>query len=74
VEARPVLEVFVDDAKARHGVTFSQLGREGLFYFLSRDIAGDAAKRLWLQGFCREIYETAEIPVFRKRQLCRFGQ
>jgi Fe-S cluster assembly protein SufD len=66
-EARPVLEVLADDAKARHGATFSQLGDEELFYFLSRGIAGDAAKRLWLQGFCREIYETAEIPAFRKR-------
>jgi Fe-S cluster assembly protein SufD len=56
----PNLEIFNDDVKVHHGVTYGKLDKEALFYMRTRGIDYEKAKKLLIQGFQREILE--EIP------------
>ena len=58
--SKPNLEVFADDVKASHGATFSQLDQDQLFYLSTRGISLPEARRLLIEGFCREMID--KIP------------
>lgn len=57
--AKPNLEIFADDVKASHGATVAQLSDDELFYLRSRGLTQEEAKKLLLEGFCRELIESA---------------
>jgi Fe-S cluster assembly protein SufD len=55
--SKPNLEIFADDVKASHGATVSQPDPDQLFYLSTRGIDSCQAKRLLINGFCREMLE-----------------
>ncbi len=58
--SKPHLEIFADDVKASHGSTISQLDPAHLFYLKTRGLSLEAARRLLLLGFCKEMID--QIP------------
>lgn len=58
--SKPNLQIFADDVKASHGATISQLDENVLFYLKSRGVSADAAKRLLLDAFCKEITDRCQ--------------
>lgn len=59
VRATPGLEIGTNDVKAGHGASIRNLNSEDLFYFGSRGIAKDSARRLLVQGFLKK--EVAQL-------------
>jgi len=55
--SKPNLEIFADDVKASHGATVSQLKPDELFYLKTRGLSTQEAKRLLVEGFCKEIID-----------------
>ena len=60
--AKPNLEIFADDVKASHGATVAHLDDELLFYLKARGLASSQAKRLLVEGFCREVLDGFSLP------------
>jgi Fe-S cluster assembly protein SufD len=60
VFTKPNLEIFADDVKASHGATVAKLSEEELFYFQTRGISKDIAKKFLAGGFLDEIKK--DIP------------
>jgi Fe-S cluster assembly protein SufD len=60
-DSKPNLEIFADDVKASHGATIGQLNAEHLFYLKTRGLRDIEAKKLLVNGFCREILDL--IPI-----------
>ena len=64
VDTKPQLEIFADDVKCTHGATVGFLDPSALFYFRSRGIPADAARRLLTYAFAAEVVnEVALAPV-----------
>lgn len=61
VYSKPNLEIFADDVKASHGSTIGQLDEEQIFYLKTRGLADAEAKRLLIEGFCKEITDLKGI-------------
>jgi Fe-S cluster assembly protein SufD len=57
VNTNPQLEIYADDVKCAHGSTVGQIDEEALFYFRSRGIDIDTARRLLIHGFTQEIID-----------------
>ncbi len=55
IKSKPELKVFADDVKATHGTTVGELSEEELFYFQSRGINIDEARKLMLKGFLNNV-------------------
>lgn len=71
--AKPTMEILADDVSATHAATFSQPNEEEIFYFRSRGLSDQAARKLYIDGFCREMME--EIPLIEMRnRLLRRGE
>ncbi len=66
---KPNLEIFADDVKASHGVTVGQLREEDLFYFKTRGVPENVARRLLVAGFAKEICELVTLPSLRQEML-----
>lgn len=69
--SKPNLEIFADDVKASHGSTVGQINAEDLFYFKTRGLPEEVAKKLLLEGFNREIIDLISIPSVRAAQMKR---
>lgn len=54
VYTKPQLEIFADDVVCTHGATVGQLDADALFYFATRGIAEQEAKRYLLQAFAAD--------------------
>jgi len=65
--SRPNLSIYSDDVKASHGATTSNLSDEFLFYFSTRGISKNQAKKLFLFGFFEEILGLVKISGFRDK-------
>lgn len=63
---KPGLEIFADDVKASHGATVSQLNADQLFYLQSRGIREADAKKLLINGFCKEIFDKIPYESLRR--------
>jgi Fe-S cluster assembly protein SufD len=61
INARPQLEIQVDDVQCRHGATIGTLDPEQLFYLESRGIDPAAARALLTYAFCRDL--VGRVPV-----------
>jgi Fe-S cluster assembly protein SufD len=57
VNTNPQLEIYADDVKCAHGSTVGQIDEEALFYFRSRGIDIETARRLLIHGFTQEIID-----------------
>jgi Fe-S cluster assembly protein SufD len=60
INARPQLEIRVDDVRCRHGATTGSLDADHLFYLLSRGLDEAAARALLTFAFCRDV--IARVP------------
>lgn len=67
VFSQPRLEIFADDVKASHGATVGQLTEEELFYLLSRGLSAQTAKKLLLDGFCKEILDLVPSALIKEK-------
>lgn len=55
VDAIPGLEIKTNDVKASHSATVSKVTPEDLFYFASRGIEEQEARRMFVQGFLGDL-------------------
>jgi Fe-S cluster assembly protein SufD len=65
IDTKPQLEIFADDVKCTHGATVGQIDRQALFYFTSRGIDEETARRLLVYAFAADVLETIEAPAVR---------
>jgi Fe-S cluster assembly protein SufD len=64
IDTKPQLEIFADDVKCTHGATVGNLDTLMEFYFRSRGIPAEAARRHLVYAFCAEVIaEVALEPV-----------
>jgi Fe-S cluster assembly protein SufD len=64
IDTKPQLEIFADDVKCTHGATVGNLDTLMEFYFRSRGIPAEAARRHLVYAFCAEVIaEVAIEPV-----------
>jgi Fe-S cluster assembly protein SufD len=61
INARPQLEIGVDEVQCRHGATVGTLDAAQLFYLRSRGLDEPAARALLTFAFCRDL--LARVPV-----------
>jgi Fe-S cluster assembly protein SufD len=54
IDAKPQLEIYVDDVKCGHAATVSRLPEDALFYLQSRGIERESAARLLTEAFTGE--------------------
>ena len=65
--SKPALEIFADDVKASHGATVGQLDKEQLFFLKTRGFSEEEARRLLIQGFCRELVDLIKTPSVKEK-------
>lgn len=61
VDAVPALEIKTNDVKASHSATVTKVSEEDLFYMGSRGLGRDEARRMYVEGFLKEV--IARIPL-----------
>jgi Fe-S cluster assembly protein SufD len=61
INARPQLEIGVDEVECRHGATTGTLDADHLFYLRSRGLDEASARALLTFAFCRDL--VARIPL-----------
>jgi Fe-S cluster assembly protein SufD len=61
INARPQLEILVDDVQCRHGATTGTLDPGQLFYLVSRGLDPEAARALLTYAFCQDV--IARLPL-----------
>jgi Fe-S cluster assembly protein SufD len=61
-DSKPNLEIFADDVKASHGATVGRLDQEQLFYMKSRGFTDADAKRLLVNGYCKDVIDRIALP------------
>lgn len=64
INPKPELEIYADDVKCAHGATVGQLDEDALFYFQSRGIHQELARKILTRGFaedCLLLIEHDEI-------------
>jgi Fe-S cluster assembly protein SufD len=57
IYSKPQLRIYADDVKCSHGSATGQLDEEALFYFQSRGISREEAKRTLVNAFAGEMVE-----------------
>jgi len=57
VDAVPGLEIKTNDVKASHSASVSKVSNEDLFYFASRGIGEQKARRMYIEGFLGALLE-----------------
>jgi Fe-S cluster assembly protein SufD len=65
LNARPQLEIHVDDVKCRHGATTGTLDEAQLFYLRSRGLDPAAARALLTFAFCQDMIGRLPLPALR---------
>jgi Fe-S cluster assembly protein SufD len=66
IDTKPQLEIFADDVKCTHGATVGNLDTLMEFYFRSRGIPAEAARRHLVYAFCAEVIAEVAIEPVRK--------
>ncbi len=61
INARPQLEIHVDDVQCRHGATIGTLDETQLFYLVSRGLDPAAARALLTYAFCQDL--VSRVPL-----------
>jgi Fe-S cluster assembly protein SufD len=65
VYSKPQLQIYADDVKCSHGSATGQLDEEALFYFQSRGIGREEAKRTLVNAFAGEMVERAGLDYLK---------
>ena len=65
INARPQLEIHVDEVQCRHGATIGTLDPGQLFYLLSRGLDPATARSLLTFAFCQDIIGRLPLPQLR---------
>ncbi|MEX2151212.1 MAG: Fe-S cluster assembly protein SufD [Steroidobacteraceae bacterium] len=65
INARPQLEIHVDDVRCRHGATTGTLDPAQLFYLRSRGLDEATARNLLTFAFCQDVLAGMPLPVVR---------
>ena len=65
INARPQLEIHVDDVKCRHGATTGSLDEAQLFYLRSRGLDPATARALLTFAFCQDMIGRLPLPELR---------
>lgn len=58
VDTKPQLEIAADDVSCTHGATVGQINDEEMFYFESRGIPEELARRTLIEGFSKDVLLT----------------
>jgi len=59
-DAKPELEIFADDVVCGHGATSGDLDHDHLFYLMSRGVPRADARKLLIEAFVSEAFDTVE--------------
>jgi Fe-S cluster assembly protein SufD len=74
---KPVLEIFANDVKCKHGATIGQISPDEMFYLRSRGIDQQQARRLLIYAFTSEMLGRMNTSSIRNKLeefiLKRFG-
>ena len=62
---KPELEIYADDVKCSHGSTVSKLDDEQIYYFKSRGIDSEIAKKILKKAFIAEIIESIKDDMLK---------
>jgi Fe-S cluster assembly protein SufD len=73
INARPQLEIHVDDVRCRHGATVGSLDEAQLFYLRSRGLDPAAAAALLTWAFCADLIGRLPLPELRAAMQARFA-
>ena len=65
INARPQLEIHVDDVRCRHGATTGTLDPVQLFYLRSRGLDEATARSLLTFAFCQDVLAGMPLPAVR---------
>lgn len=65
INTKPMLEIYADDIQATHGATAGAIADEAIFYMRSRGIDEEAARRLLVHGFAKEIIDRVALEPLR---------
>ena len=68
-DAKPELEIYADDVVCGHGATAGDLDHDHLFYLRSRGIPETEAKKLLVEAFAAEAFDTIENETLREALL-----
>ncbi len=66
VDSKPSLLIYADDVQCGHGATAGHIDEDSLFYLRSRGLDREAAGRMLIHAFAREIIETVKIEPLQK--------
>ena len=67
--SRPQLEIYADDVKCAHGSTTGQIRDEELFYFQSRGVNAQKARKILAKAFINEVIFKIDNLDIRKQIL-----
>jgi len=65
INARPQLEIHIDEVQCRHGATIGTLDPAQLFYLLSRGLDPATARGLLTFAFCQDVIGKLPLPALR---------
>lgn len=65
VNTTPQLEILADDVKCTHGATVGQLDEDSIFYFKSRGLDEETARRLLTYGFATDVINRIKSEPIR---------
>jgi len=65
INARPQLEILVDEVQCRHGATTGTLDADQVFYLVSRGLDPAAARALLTYAFCRDVIGRVPVAAVR---------
>jgi len=71
-DTKPQLEIYADDVICSHGATIGQLDAKSLFYFQSRGIKKDDARRLLTFAFVNEVLDRIKFEPLQTELTERF--
>lgn len=72
VNTKPQLEIYADDVLCSHGATIGQLDEKSTFYFQSRGIKKDDARRLLTFAFVNEVLDRISFEPLKSELTERF--
>ena len=65
MNTKPQLEILADDVQCTHGAAVGQLDEEAIFYFETRGISREKARKLLSYGFANEVIQAISYEPIR---------
>ncbi|MBI4395192.1 MAG: Fe-S cluster assembly protein SufD, partial [Candidatus Omnitrophica bacterium] len=65
VNTKPQLEILANDVQCTHGAAVGQLDEDAIFYFETRGIDREKARKLLSFGFANEVMQTIPLETIR---------